>query len=75
MNQQKLQEKTIKKQEMCMQEMQQAITLLKEENRLQKELIHYLQEENEMLQKHAEDYARVMRQMLDETSQKEDVEE
>lgn len=68
MSQQKLHE-IIQKQEMCIQEMQQTIELLEEENRLQKEVIHHLQEENEMLQRHMDDYVQVMRQMLDESGQ------
>lgn len=66
MNQQRLQEKTIEKQKLCIQQMQQAIALLEEENHLQKELIGHLQKENEILQKHSADYEAAMRRMLAE---------
>ena len=71
MKQQKLQENTIKKQEIYIQEMQKTIALLEEENGLQKELLRHLGEENEILRRHVDDYARTMRQMLEEMRQQE----
>lgn len=64
MQQQKLYEKTSRKQEKRIQEMEQVISLLEEENSLQRQLIEKLQEENQMLEKHMNDYSGAMRQML-----------
>ncbi len=52
------------KQEERIKEMERAISLLEEENHLQRQLIGKLQEENRMLEKHAQDYLDAMRQML-----------
>ncbi len=55
---------TAEKQEERIREMERAISLLEEENHLQRQLIEKLQEENRMLEKHAQDYLGAMRQML-----------
>ena len=55
-----------KKQEERIQEMEQVISLLEEENSLQRQLIEKLEKENRMLQKHADDYSAAMRQMLED---------
>lgn len=66
MKQQDLYETAIKKQEERIQEMEQVISLLDEENSLQRQLIEKLEEENRILQKHADDYSAAMRQMLED---------
>lgn len=66
MKQQELCEKAIKKQEECIREMEQVISLLEKENSLQRQLIEKLQEENLMLQKHVDDYSGTMRKMLED---------
>ena len=64
MEQQDLYKKAGKIQEALRQEMEQVISLLEEENSLQRQLIEKLQEENRMLEKHAEEYLETMRRML-----------
>lgn len=64
MGKQKSQEKTEKIQEECIREMEQVISLLEEENSLQKQLIGKLREENRTLEEQAWKYLQVMRQML-----------
>lgn len=66
MKQQDLYETARKEQEECIREMEQVISLLEEENSLQRQLIEKLEEENRVLQKHANDYSRAMRQMLED---------
>lgn len=66
MKQQDLYETARKKQEECIREMEQVISLLEEENSLQRQLIEKLEEENRVLQKHANDYSKAMRQMLED---------
>ena len=48
------------------QEMERMISLLEEENSLQKQIIEKLQEENSMLEKHAKKYLETMRRMLED---------
>lgn len=67
MKQQELQEKAEKIQEERIREMEHVITLLEEENRLQRQLIEKLQEENAMLENRAWEYLKTMRQMLDDS--------
>lgn len=69
MQQQELYEKARKKQEERIREMEQVISLLEEENSLQRKLIEKLTEENRMLQKHLDDYSGVMQKMLKELGQ------
>lgn len=64
MEQRKSQEKTEKIQEERIREMEQAISLLEEENSLQKQLIEKLQGENRTLEEQAWKYLETMRQML-----------
>lgn len=64
MGKQKSQEKTEKIQEECIREMEQVISLLEEENSLQKQLIGKLREENCTLEEQAWKYLQAMRQML-----------
>lgn len=66
MKQQDLYEAARKRQEERIREMEQVISLLEEENSLQRQLIEKLGEENRMLQKHANDYSAAMRQMLED---------
>lgn len=51
------------------QEMERMISLLEEENSLQKQIIEKLQEENSMLEKHAQKYLETMRRMLEDIHQ------
>ena len=64
MEQQELYEKAAIKQEQRIQEMEQVISLLEEENSLQRQLIEKLQKENSLLEKRAGEYLETMRQML-----------
>lgn len=64
MGKQKSQEKTEKIQEERVREMEQVISLLEEENSLQKQLIGKLREENRTLEEQAWKYLQAMRQML-----------
>lgn len=64
MEQQKSQVKTEEIQEERIREMEQVISLLEEENSLQKQLIEKLQEENRTLEEQAWKYLETMRQML-----------
>lgn len=57
-------ETAMKKQEERIRELEQVISLLDEENSLQRQLIENLEEENRMLQKHVDDYSGAMRQIL-----------
>ena len=64
MGQQELYEKTLKEQEERIGEMEQIISLLEEENSLQRQLIEKLQEENLTLTRHMDDYSDAVRRML-----------
>ncbi len=64
MGKQKSQEKTEKIQEERIREMEQVISLLEEENSLQKQLIGKLREENRTLEEQAWKYLQAMQQML-----------
>ena len=64
MKQLELYEKALREQEERIKEMEQIISLLKEENSLQRQLIEKLQEENRMLNKHMDDYLGTVNQML-----------
>ena len=64
MKQLELYEKALREQEERIKEMEQIISLLKEENSLQRQLIEKLQEENRMLNKHLDDYLGTVNQML-----------
>lgn len=64
MEQREQYEKAAEKQEERIRAMEQAISLLEEENGLQRQLIDKLQEENSMLEKQAREYLAAMRRML-----------
>lgn len=64
MKQQESYKNAIKKQEDYIREMENYISLLEEENNLQKQLIAKLQEENSMLQKQYGDYTKAVHQMM-----------
>jgi len=66
MERQNLYEKALKEQEGRIQEMEQMISLLEEENSLQRQLIEGLKEENDVLEKHAQKYLETMRKMLED---------
>lgn len=66
MGQQKLYEKAWEKQEEHIMKMKPIISLLKEENSLQKQLVEKLQEENSVLKKHMDDYSGAVYQMLED---------
>lgn len=66
MKQNEFYEKTIKRQEEYIREMEQAVSLLEEQNSLQKQLIEELKKENRMLQKHVNAYSSAMRRMLED---------
>lgn len=69
MERQELYEKTFKEQEGRIQEMEQMISLLEDENSLQRQLIERLKEENSVLEKHAQKYLETMRKMLEDIYQ------
>ncbi len=64
-----LYEKALKEQEERIKEMEKVISLLEEENSLQRQLIEKLQEENRMLNKHLDDYLGTVEQMLKDFEQ------
>lgn len=66
MEQQKRYEKTAQIQEARIQEMEQVISLLEEENSLQRQLIEKLRMENSLLEKRAGEYLETMRRMLED---------
>lgn len=66
MEQQERYEKTAQIQEARIQEMEQAISLLEEENDLQRQLIEKLKEENSLLEKRAGEYLETMRRMFED---------
>lgn len=69
MEQQEFYEKALKEQEGRIQEMERMISLLEEENSLQRQLIERLKEENSVLEKHAQKYLETMRKMLEDIHQ------
>ena len=69
MKQQELYKKALEEQEERIQEMEQMISLLEEENSLQRQLIEALKEENSVLEKHAQKYLETMRAMLEDIHQ------
>lgn len=69
MQRQELYEKALKEQEGRIQEMEQMISLLEEENSLQRQLIERLKAENSVLEKHAQKYLETMRKMLEDIHQ------
>lgn len=64
MKQPELYEKALKEQKERIREMEKIISLLEEENNLQRQLIGKLQEENRMLNKHMNDYLGAVNKML-----------
>ena len=66
MKQKNLYETAMKKQDERIRELEQVISLLEEENSLQRQLIEKLEEENRLLHKHVDDYSKAMRQMLED---------
>lgn len=69
MKQQELYKKAPGEQEERIQEMEQMISLLEEENSLQRQLIEALKEENSVLEEHAQKYLETMRAMLEDIHQ------
>ncbi len=69
MEQQGLYKKVLDEQEGRIREMERMITLLEEENSLQRQIIEKLQEENSVLEKHAQKYLETMRAMLEDMHQ------
>lgn len=67
--QQGLYQIALEEQEGRIQEMERVISLLDEENSLQRQIIEKLQEENSMLEKHAQKYLETMRRMLEDIHQ------
>lgn len=61
--------KALEEQEGRIQEMERMISLLEEENSLQRQLIERLREENDVLEKHAQKYLETMRKMLEDIHQ------
>jgi len=59
----------LKEQEGRIQEMEWMISLLEEENGLQRQLIERLKEENSVLEKHAQKYLETMHTMLEDIHQ------
>lgn len=69
MKQQDLYETARKKQEERIRELEQVLSLLEEENSLQRQLIEGLKEENSVLEKQAQKYLETMRKMLEDIHQ------
>ncbi len=69
MEQQGLYKKALDEQEGRIREMERMITLLEEENSLQRQIIEKLQEENSVLEKHAQKCLETMRAMLEDMHQ------
>lgn len=69
MERQELYEKALKEQEGRIREMERIISLLEEENSLQRQLIERLKEENSVLEKQAQKYLETMRKMLEDIHQ------
>ena len=66
---QELYEKALEEQEGRIREMERIISLLEEENSLQRQLIEGLKEENSVLEKQAQKYLETMRKMLEDIHQ------
>ena len=62
-------EKALEEQEGRIREMERIISLLEEENSLQRQLIEGLKEENSVLEKQAQKYLETMRKMLEDIHQ------
>lgn len=69
MEQQGLYKKALEEQEGRIREMERIISLLEEENSLQRQLIERLREENDVLEKQAQKYLETMRKMLEDIHQ------
>ena len=69
MQRQELYEKALEEQEGRIREMERIISLLEEENSLQRQLIEGLKEENSVLEKQAQKYLETMRKMLEDIHQ------
>lgn len=69
MQRQELYKKALEEQEGRIREMERMLTLLEEENSLQRQIIEKLREENRMLEKHAQKYLETMRKMLEDIHQ------
>lgn len=69
MQRQGLYQKALEEQDGRIQEMERVISLLEEENSLQRQIIEKLKEENSVLQKHAQEYLETMRKMLEDIHQ------
>ena len=69
MERQELYEKALEEQEGRIREMERIISLLEEENSLQRQLIDGLKEENSVLEKQAQKYLETMRKMLEDIHQ------
>lgn len=69
MERQELYEKALEEQEGRIKEMERIISLLEEENSLQRQLIEGLKEENSVLEKQAQKYLETMRKMLEDIHQ------
>lgn len=66
MRQQKLHENALKKREDYIYEMENYISILEEQNEVQRQQIEKLQEENSMIQRQYEEYTSLVRRMMDE---------
>ena len=64
MERQELYEKALEEQEGRIREMERIISLLEEENSLQRQLIERLKEENSVLEKQAQKYLETMRKRI-----------
>ena len=69
MERQELYQKALEDQERRIREMERIISLLEEENSLQRQLIEGLKEENSVLEKQAQKYLETMRKMLEDIHQ------
>ena len=69
MERQELYEKALEEQEGRIREMERIISLLEEENSLQRQLIEGLKEENSVLEKQAQKYLETKRKMLEDIHQ------
>lgn len=69
MQRQGLYQKTLEEKEGRIREMERVISLLEEENSLQRQIIETLKEENSVLEKHAQEYLETMRRMLEDIHQ------
>lgn len=69
MERQGLYKKVLEEQEGRIREMERIISLLEEENSLQRQIIERLREENDVLEKQAQKYLETMRKMLEDIHQ------